>query len=127
MALTAKRVARHRKKPGRYADGGGLYLQVIAPPAASWIFRYERGGRERMMGLGSVDTWSLAEARLRARAARQQLADGIDPLEAKSSALAAAMATAAKAKTFEAAAREYFHDHQKQWRSANTGTSLSTP
>ena len=61
-----------------YADGGGLYLQVKAGADRrinkSWLFRYaipetaisangiERQ-KERQMGLGSLDTISLAEAR----------------------------------------------------------------
>jgi hypothetical protein len=93
--LTAKKIA--RLKVGRYLDGGdlgrGLYLQITAkkkdgqvidPPTVgggSWLLRYERDGRERWMGLGSLADFTLREARERARAARQLLADGIDPLD----------------------------------------------
>src|SRR5260221_6158297 len=75
-------------KPGMYADGGCLYLQVT--PARdgkrfnrSWIFRYRVNGRLRDMGLGSVDTLSLSEARERAREQRQKRLDGIDPIDAR--------------------------------------------
>ncbi|MCP3462649.1 Arm DNA-binding domain-containing protein [Bradyrhizobium sp. CCGUVB23] len=44
-----------------------------------WV-GYERNGRERWMGLGPLHTVSLQEARERARKARGQLLDGIDPL-----------------------------------------------
>ena len=39
--------------PGRYADGGGLYLIVKESGARSWLLRYKgEGGRVRDMGLG---------------------------------------------------------------------------
>jgi len=84
--LTAKRVLKARKVPGRYADGTvpGLYLQVTTPQtrttrgAASWVLRFERGGVERMAGIGPLSVVSLAEARSRARAMRLGLLDGVD-------------------------------------------------
>ena len=75
--LTAKKVERV-KEPGRYFDGHGLYLQVRNADNKSWLLRYERDGRERWLGLGAVHAFSLKEARERARAARQLLADNID-------------------------------------------------
>jgi len=117
MALTAKRVEK-LKPPGRYGDGQGLYLQINATGAKSWLLRYERGGRERMMGLGPLHTFSLKEARERARAARQQLIDGIDPLEAQQAAKAQRALAAAKALTFAQAADAYFAQHEKKWRNA---------
>src|SRR5437762_3432148 len=94
--LTAKRVLKARKTPGRYPDGTvpGLYLQVTTPQtrtargAASWILRFERDGYERMCGIGPLHTLSLKEARKRAKAARQQLADGVDPIDARKAAKA---------------------------------------
>ena len=82
--LTAKKVER-TTTPGRYRCGlvRGLYLQISDNGAKSYVLRFERHGRERMMGLGSASEFSLKEARDRARAARQLLADGIDPLQAK--------------------------------------------
>jgi hypothetical protein len=55
-------------EPGMYGDGGGLWLQITASknggrPNKSWIFRYAAGSRTREMGLGSLATVSLAEAR----------------------------------------------------------------
>ncbi|QIB35818.1 tyrosine-type recombinase/integrase [Ancylobacter pratisalsi] len=74
-------------KPGRHADGGGLYL-AIAPNGSRkrWTFFYKRAGKQREMGLGPASSVSLAEARRKADAARRLLADGIDPLEAKRAA-----------------------------------------
>ena len=117
MALTAKKVEK-LKRPGRYGDGHGLYLQVVNPRNRSWLLRFERNGRERWMGLGPLHTFSLAEARERARKARQQLADGIDPLQARGAQRATQALEAARAMTFEQAVRAYFDGHERKWRNA---------
>jgi integrase len=118
--LTAKRVER-TKKPGRYRCGlvKGLLLQVSASGARSWVLRYELHGRERMMGLGSAAEFSLRKARERALAARQLLADGLDPVATKQAAKAAAKLTAARKLIFREAARRYFDQHENSWRNAS--------
>ncbi|MCA8930848.1 MAG: DUF4102 domain-containing protein, partial [Rhodospirillaceae bacterium] len=65
---------------GLYADGGGLYLQVTAAGAKTWIFRFQIAGRRRDMGLGSARVVTLAEARAKAQDARRLVAQGIDPI-----------------------------------------------
>src|SRR6516165_9031276 len=117
MRLTAKRIARLRKRIGRHPDGHGLYLQIASAGAASWLFRYEVAGRERMLGLGPLHTVSLKEARERAKAARLQLLDGVDPLEARKAARATRALEAAKAVTFREAAEGYLVAHEGKWRS----------
>src|SRR6185295_6849528 len=107
--LAVKRIAK-LTKPGRYRDAQsrGLYLQVGPTGTKSWLLRYELNGRERFMGLGAVTDFTLKEARERAREARQKLADGIDPIDARRAGRTAIALEAAKALTFEAAARQYF-------------------
>ncbi|MXO63437.1 tyrosine-type recombinase/integrase [Qipengyuania oceanensis] len=60
--LTAKFV--EKAKPGRYADGGGLYLLVKSASAKSWVLRVmadgPNGWARRDIGLGAVATESLA-------------------------------------------------------------------
>jgi integrase len=114
--LTAKRVERERE-PGRYRDGmiRGLYLQVSETGSKSWVLRFERDGRERMMGLGSAADYNLKEARERARAARQLLGDGIDPLAAKQAAKVAARQVEQRKLTFREAAERYFNQHESKW------------
>jgi integrase len=118
--LTAKKVER-TKTPGRYRCGlvRGLYLQISDNGAKSYVLRFERHGRERMMGLGSASEFSLKEARGRARAARQLLADGVDPLDQKHADRAAAKLAAARKLAFRDAARRYFDQNEKGWRSAS--------
>ena len=116
MALTVKRVAR-LTKPGRYRDGAvrGLYLQVMSASNRSWLLRYALHGQERWLGLGSVETFSLAEARQRAHAARQLLADKIDPLTVRRSERAERSVAAARHKTFRVVAEQYDAAHGAGW------------
>lgn len=109
--------------PGRYPDGGGLYLKVSINPRSgavrrSWIFRFEHDGRERFMGLGSLNDVTLAEARERAREARKLHKDGQDPIEARESARTARRLEAARAMTFSQCAEAYIAAHSPAWRSA---------
>ncbi len=111
-----------RSKPGLYADGGGLYLQVtIAKDGKtrnrSWLFRYTIAGRDRWMGLGSLDTIALTEARERARKCRQLRLDGVDPIEQRKLEVAAKAAESAKAVSFEQCAHAYIAAHRNSWRS----------
>lgn len=68
---------------GLYGDGDGLYLSVAKGGSKSWIYRYQVNGRRRDLGLGGYPAVSLAKARSRRDDARQQVRQGIDPLEAR--------------------------------------------
>ena len=119
-ALNDKKIAR-LTKPGRYGNGHGLYLQIREGASSgllrrSWLLRYELNGKERFYGLGPLHTVSLKDARERARKARLQLLDGIDPIAAKQQRKADAALAAAKAITFETAAQQYFDQHAAKWR-----------
>jgi integrase len=108
--------------PGMYADGLGLYLQVrpsenSGPPAKSWIFRYGATAGERYMGLGSVSTVSLAAARAAATGAREQRRQGIDPIDARGAAKAAAGLAQSKTMTFREAGVTYIASHRAGWSS----------
>lgn len=115
--LTARTVAAIRE-PGRYGDGGGLWLQVSRSGSKSWLFRYMHHGRARAMGLGAVDTVPLSEARAAALAARKLLASGVDPVEARKAERRQARLAAAKALTFKDAAEACIDARKTGWRNA---------
>jgi integrase len=77
--------------PGRHGDGGGLYLVVDPNGARRWVFIYrwkanraaKGAGKLREMGLGPFSGVSLAKAREKAKAQRELLADGLDPITVK--------------------------------------------
>jgi len=129
--LTLKKIAKALKRPGRHFDADGLYLQIGEPGAkaprqhrGAWLLRYERNGRKRWMGLGALRDFSLEEARERARKARQLLADGVDPLEARKAERAQVALAAARSMTFEEAARQYHAAHAPSWSNAKTGAQF---
>ena len=51
--LSARQVEK-AVKPGRYSDGGNLYLSIAKNGGKRWVFLYRFGGRQREMGLGSA-------------------------------------------------------------------------
>ena len=57
-------------KPGKSADGSGLYLIVVSATSKNWSYRYWINGKERWHGLGSFRDLSLKDARLARDAAR---------------------------------------------------------
>ena len=87
---------------GRYADGGNLHLQVARGATKAWAFIYQRNGTSRAMGLGSLRSVPLALARELAAQAREQLARGIDPIDARKAAALEQRAARAKLMTFKA-------------------------
>lgn len=111
--LTARQVATLGE--GYHADGGGLYLQVTASGARSWIFRYAVGKRSRDMGMGSARDVTLLEARERAMAARRQRAEGIDPIDAR------AAARVQPSRTWGQAADDFIDSKKTEWRTAQKG------
>jgi Arm DNA-binding domain len=77
--LTARKV--QTAKPGKYSDGGNLYLIVAPAGSRKWVLRFTWRGKAKEMGLGSATTVDLASARDRAAAARRKVVQGINPIE----------------------------------------------
>jgi integrase len=132
-----------KKERGYYADGNGLYLQVGKPHevdgkrktgSKSWVFRFTLHGKAREMGLGSITTYSLAEARDQARKCRQQLDAGIDPINSRDNERAQLKLITAQRRTFSQCAAEYHRLHADGWKNAkhadqwiNTLTTYAYP
>src|SRR5215213_8100373 len=83
--LSARAVAT-LTKPGRHADGEGLYLVVDESGAKRWLFLFRWGGKLKEMGLGGLASVSLADAREKADEARRVLSSGRNPIEARRAA-----------------------------------------
>lgn len=139
MPLTVLQV--RNAKPGRHADGKGLYLFVKPSGARSWVLRLQGAGKRRDFGLGSVlfdrkiplddavvplasrRELTLAEARDKAVEGRAIFKAGRDPsVEWKR--------RTAVVSTFKAAAMEYHGNVKAGFRnhrhSASWLTSLET-
>lgn len=123
--LTVKAV-QALKASGRYGDGGGLFLQVTATGTKSWIYRWERDGRERMMGLGSVNDYSLDEARDLTRDMRRAVRAGRDPIADRRAERERQRADARKLLLFRDAAQQYFDAHEAKWTNAKARKNFLT-
>ena len=66
--------------PGRYADGGGLYLQIMKTGSKSWIYRFMFNKKSHEMGLGAFPAKGLKDARADAQICRECIDKGINPL-----------------------------------------------
>ena len=75
-ALAVKNAA-----PGKYSDGGGLWLHKRDDGAGQWVFRFTIYGRRREMGLGALIEVSLKDAREAAEKWRSLAAKGLDPIK----------------------------------------------
>jgi integrase len=102
--------------PGKYGDGGGLWLIVTTPERRAWVLRYMRQGRSHEMSFGNARDVTLAEAREKAAEARRLLAQGIDPLDHRQAAKGAQPATVANVTTFAQAADRYVAQNEAGWR-----------
>ena len=97
-------------------DGYGLWLQVSSFNTKSWLLRFRLDGKDDSMGLGPLNTTSLAKARERAQKARDLLAEGINPREARDAVRRQKKVEAAKAMTFKVCADAYVAANRGGWK-----------
>jgi integrase len=96
-------------KPGRHADGGGLYLSVSPNVGGRrWTFLFRWHGKPTEIGFGSARDVPLAKARELALQARTLLAQGRNPKEARNPA---------GGDTFGDCADKVLKDLRPSWRS----------
>ncbi len=113
---------------GRYSDGNGLYLDVTAPHAASWVVRYTvprrsafQAGKRRDMGIGparGVRAISLADARGMAIVIQTRLRQGIDPLAERRAVEEAEERATQPVLNFATVAERYVLAHEAGWQNA---------
>ena len=89
----------------------GLYLEVSPAGGKWWRWKYRSGGKEKRLSLGVYPDVSLKSAREKRDSARQQLAAGIDPGQARK----AEKFAQAGAESFEAIAREWHAKFSPGW------------
>lgn len=120
MALTdtfVRQVKPSGKRNGdKHADGQGLYLHV-KDAGKYWRMAYRYAGKQKTLALGVYPDVSLAKARSKCRDARQILADGIDPMEAKRERKAEA--EAATRNTVQAVGDAWLKLKQDSWSKAH--------
>ncbi len=105
------RAAKPRQKTFKLFDSGGLYLELSPGGGKWWRWKYRFGGKEKRLSFGVYPDVNLKAARKRRDGARQRLADGIDPGEARK----AEKVAQAGAESFEAVAREWHAKFSPGW------------
>jgi integrase len=112
------RAAKPGQKPVRRTDGKGLYLEIFPNGSKLWRLKYRIAGREKRLALGAYPQVTLGDARRKRDAARNQIAEGIDPsLERKRRKAAAHLGAQ---NSFEAIASEYIAKMEKERRAPAT-------
>ena len=119
-----------------FAVGGvsGLLLQITPKGGRTWLLRASVGGRRREIGLGGFPDVTLAQARERARTAKDKIRSGVDPVEERKAARSALAAAQRRGLSFAKAVEEYLAakldgfknaKHRDQWR--NTLQTYAVP
>ena len=116
------RNAKPKAKQFKLFDTDGLFLLVSPGGGKWWRFKYRFGGKEKLISLGTYPEVGLAMARQRRDAARKQVADGIDPSQARKTLKAAKIQNES---TFEAVAREWHQKFTPTWTPGHAKTILS--
>jgi len=84
-ALTATQIKQAKPKPKEYklSDGGGLYLLVTKSGGKHWKLKYKYEDKESKVSLGAYPQISLSKARELREQYKTDIANGINPNEAK--------------------------------------------
>jgi integrase len=118
---TTIRNTKPAEKPIKLFDGGGLFLLVTPAGQRYWRLKYRAAGKEKLLALGVYPDVTLAVARRKRDEAREKMAAGIDPAEAKKAEKRSARLSAEN--SFEAVAREWHAKYGPTW-SASHGARL---
>lgn len=110
--------AKPQEKQVKLFDGGGLFLLITPSGGKWWRFKYRFNDKEGLLSFGTYPEISLSEARKRREEAREQVAMGIDPGEARKASKAAHAESTAN--SFEVVAREWIGKQKNKWTPANT-------
>ena len=114
MPLTDTKIRNAKPKDKQYKlfDRDGLFMIVTPPGGKWWRFKYRFGGKEKLLSLGTYPKVGLAKARTRRDRAREQVADSIDPSQARKAFKAA---KANNENSFEVVAREWHAKFMATW------------
>lgn len=121
MALTDKEL-RSLKDPGKYFDGGGMFMLVHPDGGKYWRLKYRFAGKEKLLSFGVYPDVSLKAAREKRDDARQKLAKGVDPSEQRKEDRRQSLLRAEN--TFATVAREWWEIQKEQWSPAHRAAVL---
>ena len=103
------------KKQARFADAGGMYLQVSPAGSKRWFLKYRIGGKEKQLALGGYPEMSLTAARKAREAAKLNKSEGRDPIQLRK--VEKLRAITLDADTFKVTALEWYAMKLDSWSS----------
>ena len=80
---TVYRAAKPKEKDYMLNDGGGLFLLISKSGTKSWLFVYTFNTKRKKTALGAYPGVTLEAARVKAKEAVENVANGLDPIEIK--------------------------------------------
>ena len=99
-------------KDQKLSDGKGLYLLVTSAGGKYWRFDYSFNEKRKTLAFGTYPEVSLASARDKRTAAREMVANGIDPSEDKKQQ---AIKKAIDAESFRSVSMEWHENNKGRW------------
>ena len=110
-------VLKNKKVAGRYTDPAvkGLHLWVKTNLNKYWVFRFSYLGKQQNMSLGVFPATTINEARQKALQARNELKNGVNPLQIKK---ASKVSLAGEKATFMEFAKVCIEMKRPEWRNA---------
>lgn len=103
------------KKQARFADSGGMYLQVSPAGSKRWFLKYRIAGAEKQLALGSYPDVTLTAARKARDAAKLEKSNGRDPMQVRK--VEKLKASTPAGNTFKATALEWYAMKLDSWSS----------
>lgn len=99
-------------RPYKLYDAEGLYIEIAPTGSKRWRWRYRWNGKEKLLGFGLYPEVSLKLARERRTAAKELLAIGVDPSQARKEEKVEARAAE---NAFAAMAEEWYALYSVPW------------
>jgi len=116
--------AKPKDKAYKLADGGGMYLEVTPTGSKLWRMKFRQAnGSESRLAFGTYPEVSLLEAREKRLEARKQIAQGMDPGQARRKAKEES--ASASANTFEKIAREWHTNRLSAWSATTAKETIN--
>ena len=101
----------------RFADSGGLYLEVTPNGSKRWFLKYRIGGKEKRLALGGYPAVGVTAARRARDAAKVQKAEGVDPAQARK--VKKLVAANPAGDSFKVVALEWYEKQEPHWSEAH--------
>ena len=101
----------------RFADSGGLYLEVTPNGSKRWFLKYRIGGKEKRLALGGYPAVGVTAARRARDAAKVQKAEGVDPAQARK--VKKLVAANPAGDSFKVVALEWYEKQELHWSEAH--------